>query len=287
MPLPPDTALGPVQLTVADLGGVAAFYERVVGLRTLERDGEVAKLGPAGGAALLELVGRADAPPRASRASGLFHLAVLLPERAELARALRRIVAAGWPLGGASEHLVSEALYIADPEGNGIELYRDRPREEWRREPDGELAMATLPLDLQSLAAELSAGEPPDAGAPAATRIGHVHLQVSDLAPAERFYGDVLGFEVTVRRYPGALFLGAGGYHHHVGANTWSSAGGPPLDPQARGLRHFVLELPSRADVEHAVERIVAAGYPVREGDDGALASDPFGIGVQLRAARR
>jgi len=284
--LPAATALGQVSLTVADLAGVTGFYERAIGLRVLERDGDVVRLGPAGGAALVELVGRADAPPRAPRSAGLFHVAILFPERAELARALRRLVGAGWRLTGASDHLVSEALYTADPEGNGIELYRDRPREEWRRQPSGELEMATIPLDLDDLIAELPDGDEADAGAPPATRIGHVHLQVSDLDPAERFYAQALGFDVTVRSYPGALFLAAGGYHHHVGANTWSSAGGPAADPTARGLRHFTVELPNGDEVERVARRLAGAGFPAEAQPDGsALARDPFRIGVVLRPA--
>jgi catechol 2,3-dioxygenase len=301
--LPAATSLGPVSLTVADLAGVAQFYERAIGLSVLERDGDVVRLGPTGGDALVELVGRADAPPRAPRSAGLFHLAILLPERAELARALRRLVGAGWRLTGASDHLVSEALYTTDPEGNGIELYRDRPREEWRRQPNGELEMATFPLDLDDLVAELREGDDElDAGAPPATRIGHVHLQVSDLAPAERFYAQALGLDVTVRSYPGALFLAAGGYHHHVGANTWSSAGGPPAEPAARGLRHFTVELPAGPPLEAGgatgtgggrrpagtldavAARLADAGFAVEAQPGGSvLVRDPFRIGVLLR----
>jgi catechol 2,3-dioxygenase len=286
-PLPAETALGPVSLTVGDLAGVAGFYERVVGLGVLERDSDVVRLGPAGGDPLVELVGRPDAAPRARRSSGLFHLAILLPERVELARALRRVVGAGWGLSGASDHLVSEALYLSDPEGNGIELYRDRPREEWRHEPDsGELAMATLPLGLDDLVGELPEGDEEDAGAPPGTRIGHVHLQVSDLAPAERFYEQLLGFEVRVRSYPGALFMAAGGYHHHVGANTWQSAGGPPADPDARGLRHFTVVVPDATERDRVAQRAADAGFaPEAQPDGSVLVRDPFRIGVLLRAA--
>lgn len=319
--LPAATFLGPVRLTVADATGVTAFYERVVGLRTLGYgdDGSV-RLGAAGGdRTLVELVPDASAPPRPRRSCGLFHLAILVPDRLELARALRRIAAGGWGLDGASDHLVSEALYLSDPEGNGIEIYRDRPRDEWRRTADGELAMATLPLDFESLAVELdreprpaasaqSAGAPggaepaphaelaaraasgaaDDPGMPPGTRIGHVHLQVGDLRRAEAFYADALGFEVIVRSYPGALFVAAGGYHHHLGLNVWASRGGPPRDPSARGLRDFAVVLPDGAARDAAADRLTAAGYPVapagdREGD--LLATDPFGIAVRLQAA--
>jgi len=304
--LSPTTALGPVRLTVADLAGASAFYERAIGLRPLPADPAAAVVrlaageGP-GAPALVELVGDVGAPVRPRRACGLFHLALLVPDRRALAQALRRVVTAGWRLDGASDHLVSEALYLSDPEGNGIELYRDRPRAEWRRGPDGELAMATLPLDLADLAEELvadagasEAGEPADAllaapahdaGMPAGTTVGHVHLQVADLAAAEAFYAGALGFEVTVRGYPGALFAAAGGYHHHVGLNTWASAGGPPADPSARGLRDFAVVLPDPAERDEVAQRVDEAGYAVRDEDGDAIATDPFGICVRLVAS--
>jgi catechol 2,3-dioxygenase len=285
--LPLDTAIGPVQLTVADLASVAAFYERVVGLRTLARNGDVVRLGPADGRPLVELLGRADAPPRARRSSGLFHLALLLPSPLELARALRRLVGAGWSLTGASDHLVSEALYLRDPEGNGIELYRDRPRDAWPRDAAGELEMATLPLDLERVLAALPADDDAaeDAGIAAATRVGHVHLEVADLDAAEHFYAGALGFDVMVRRYPGALFVAAGGYHHHVGLNTWGTAGGPPASPGARGVRHVTVVLPDAEALASVCERIASAGYALREQADGsAIATDPFGIDVRLTA---
>lgn len=287
--LPPTTRVGRVRLAVADLAGVGAFYERVVGLRALapaDDDGVLRLAAAGGGPALVELAADASAPPRDRHASGLFHLALLVPDRPSLAQALRRVARAGWRIDGASDHLVSEALYLSDPEGNGIELYRDRPRAEWRRSADGELAMATLPLDLEDLLAEPA--PPDDAGMPAGTAMGHVHLQVTDLAAAEAFYADALGFDVTVRDYPGALFVAAGGYHHHFGLNTWASAGGPPRDPAARGLRDVVVQLPSAAERDAVAARVAAAGYAVRSADDvddDAIATDPFGIDVRLRAA--
>jgi catechol 2,3-dioxygenase len=286
--LSPTLSLGPLRLTVADAVGVAAFYERAVGLRRLAgadaADGGVVRLGAAGDArALVELVEDAAAPPRARRSCGLFHLALLVPDRGALAQALRRVTLAGWRLDGASDHLVSEALYLSDPEGNGIELYRDRPPAEWRRDANGELAMATLPLDLEDLLTAAPA-EQPDDGMPADTTLGHVHLQVSDLATAEAFYVDALGFEVTVRSYPGALFVAAGGYHHHLGLNTWASAGGPPADPTARGLRDFAIHFGDAGERDRATSRLAEAGYALREERDAAVATDPFGIAVRLTA---
>lgn len=292
--LSPDLALGPIRLTVADLAGVADFYARAIGLRRIDAaeaaDDGVVRLAAQDGTPLVELVGDAAAAPRARRSCGLFHLALLVPDRRALAQALLRAVVGGGALTGASDHLVSEALYLSDPEGNGIELYRDRPRAEWRRDERGQLAMATLPLDLDALLAELPAEErTPEAAAgtamPAGTTLGHVHLQVAELDAAERFYAETLGFDVTVRGYPGALFVAAGGYHHHLGLNTWQSAGGPPADPSARGLRDFAIRLPSADERDAAAERVAAAGFPVREEDGGdRLVADPFGIAVRLTA---
>jgi catechol 2,3-dioxygenase len=287
--LSPALALGPVRLAVADARGAEAFYERVVGLRPVGEpagDGSVRLGAGDGGPPLVELLGDPAAPPRPRRSCGLFHLALLVPDRISLARALRRVVAGGWRLDGASDHLVSEALYLSDPEGNGIELYRDRPRETWRHR-DGEIEMATLPLDLEDLVGALPAEPEEDDGMPAGTRLGHVHLQVADLAVGESFYAGALGFDVTVRSYPGALFVSVGGYHHHLGLNTWASAGGPPRDPSARGLRDVAIVLPSAAERDAAAARVADAGYAVR-GDEttgDALATDPFGIVVRVRAA--
>jgi catechol 2,3-dioxygenase len=289
----PSLTLGPIRLTVSRPAPVADFYEHVVGLRRLPEtpDGTVALGADPDPArpALVELIPDAGAPPRAPHSSGLFHLALLVPDRRALAQTLLRAVG-GNALTGASDHLVSEALYLSDPQGNGIELYRDRPREEWRRDATtGELAMTTLPLDLDALLAELPDAErEPTAAAdtemPAGTTLGHVHLQVSDLAAAEAFYAGALGFDVTVRGYPGALFVAAGGYHHHIGLNTWSSAGGPPADPAARGLRDFAIRYASGQARDAVAARVADAGYRLREAGADRVATDPFGIAVRLSA---
>jgi catechol 2,3-dioxygenase len=291
--LSPTLALGPIRLTVADLAGVAGFYERAIGLRRIgDADAGVVRLGAGEDPVappLVELVADASAAPRARHASGLFHLALLVPDRRALAASLLRVVVGGGVLTGASDHLVSEALYVSDPEGNGIELYRDRPRAEWRRDADGELAMATLPLDLDDLLAELPDEEREPAAAAgtamsAGTTLGHVHLQVGELAAAEAFYAGALGFDVTVRSYPGALFVAAGGYHHHLGLNTWASAGGPPADPAARGLRDFAIRFGGTHERDRATNQVAEAGYALREERDAAVAIDPFGIAVRLMA---
>ena len=224
MPIHPKTDVGTVRLTVADLERSRDFYQRALGLRATQGDRAGLTLGTDDGTPLIELTGDPAAPPRPRRATGLFHLAVLLPSRRDLAIALRRLADARVRLDGASDHLVSEALYLHDPDGNGIEIYRDRPRDEWPH-LNGSLEMATLPLDLDDLMTELPPASAADATVPAGTRIGHVHLQVSDLDAAEAFYAGVLGFDVTVKGYAGALFVSAGGYHHHLGLNTWQSRG--------------------------------------------------------------
>lgn len=242
----PGTEIGTVTLRVANLERAHQFYAESLGLTEIESDSDSLAMGAPGDARpLVRLLSTPEAPARPPRTSGLFHLAILVPNRLELARSLNRVLAAGWRLGGASDHLVSEALYLDDPEGNGIEIYRDRQRSEWRRSASGEVEMATLPLDLRGLMAEFDRqGAEGTARVPAGTKIGHVHLNVSDLDAAERFYSDELGFDVMVRGYPGALFVAADGYHHHLGLNTWNGVGAPPPPEGSLGLDHFEVLVP-------------------------------------------
>jgi catechol 2,3-dioxygenase len=277
----PATEIGAVGLTVADLEPVQHFYERAIGMEALERSGDRVTLG-AGGKTLVELIGDPDAPPRPAGTSGLFHLAILVPTRLDLAHALRRVADEGWHFTGASDHLVSEALYLNDPEGNGIEIYRDRPRDEWRY-ANGQLEMATLPLDLDALVAELDT-EPDGERMPDETRIGHVHLNVAELPAAEAFYGDGLGLDVTVRGYPGALFMSAGGYHHHIGLNTWAGEGAPPPPAGARGLAWFELVVPSNGELERVEHRLEEAGLGTESTGSGLVATDPSQNRVLTRA---
>jgi catechol 2,3-dioxygenase len=228
--------IGRVRLRVADLDRVRSYYERTIGLHA---DG--LSLG-VDGTSLIELIDDPGAAPAPAGSTGLFHLAILVPDRPSLARAVQRVVKSGERFTGASDHFVSEALYLRDPEGNGIEIYRDRPRSEWEYGPGGELQMGTVALDLDSVLAEMPEGG--DSGMPDGTRIGHVHLHVADLAGAESFYAGDLGLDVTVRSYPGALFLSRDGYHHHIGLNTWQGEGAPAPPPGARGLEDFELFLP-------------------------------------------
>ena len=280
--LPADARLGAIRLRVADVDRIERFYTESIGLQELGRDGAVTSLGATDGQPLVELEAHRDAPRRPPHTTGLFHLAILVPSRVDLANALRRVVATGWRLSGASDHLVSEALYLSDPEGNGIELYRDRPRDEWPV-AGGDLQMGTLPLDVGSLLSEAD-GADDEVHLPSGTTLGHVHLQVADLDTAERFWADGVGFDVTVRGYPGALFVSVGGYHHHVGLNTWAGIGAPPPPDDAQGLDRFEVVLPDPEAVSETAERLATSGGTVELLEDGVLAADPSGNRVLLRS---
>jgi catechol 2,3-dioxygenase len=272
---------GAIRLRVADLGRVQKFYEDAIGLRPLDRSDDVVRLG-VGGLTAIELAASPGAVPRPPGTTGLFHLAILVPGRAELAGALARIASAGWSIAGASDHLVSEALYLDDPEGNGIEIYRDRPRSEWRYE-NGEIQMSTLPLELDGLLAEARDDDARAGEMRAGTRIGHIHLNVADLDQAQAFYSGVLGFDVTVRSYPGALFFSTGGYHHHIGVNTWAGPGAPAPPAGSRGLEWFELIVDDQRRLAELAGRLERAGAEVEPVAEGILTSDPSGNGLLLR----
>ena len=270
--------IGRVALTVHDLDHVGAFYQEAIGLQRIAGDSNSLQLG-AGGAVLLELRRDPGAPRGSTREAGLFHTAVLLPSRADLGRWLTHAAKTRLPIQGASDHLVSEAVYLADPEGNGIEVYADRPRAEWRW-AEGAIVMATEELDVQGLMA--AGGGEAWRGAPAGATIGHVHLQVGAIPAADAFYGALLGFDLMCR-YPGASFLGSGGYHHHFGANIWNSRGARMRPERATGLAEVEI-VAADADVLAAVraraERAAMAPAP------GRLAlRDPWGTKIAVVAA--
>ena len=278
----PATQIGPASITVAELDRSLAFYTEALGLALLERNGPRAILG-AGATPLLLLTEQAGATPFPGYgATGLYHFAVLVPTRADLGRWLRHWLELGLPLPGQGDHLVSEALYLSDPDGNGIEIYRDRPREEWQWDT-GRVRMATDPVDIRGLL-ELAAAEgQPWSGMPQGTRLGHIHLQVSDIAEARRFYHDILGFDVTAQ-LPGALFVSAGGYHHHLGLNTWQSRGAGPAPESTAGLRFYNIELPDAGALAAVVARLDAADIAYERSGDAVIVRDPFGIRIALRA---
>lgn len=281
--LPSETNLGQVALTVANLDRSVRFYTETIGLAVIDHRATGAVLGVVGDA-LVSLVELPGARPKPPRTTGLYHFAILLPSRLGLARSLRHLVEARWPLQGAADHLVSEALYLADPDGNGIEIYRDRPRGEWTVIGD-QVQMATDPLDVDGLFAELAQDGRAWTGLPAGTTIGHVHLHVADLRQAEEFYCGLLGFDVMLRGYPGALFVAAGGYHHHLGLNIWAGAGAPPQPAGTAGLRHYTVLLPDSSSLKGVLDRLEQAQVPAEAYQDGWLVRDPSHNGLWLAVA--
>jgi catechol 2,3-dioxygenase len=280
--LPATTSMGAVHLTVADLGRSLSYYGEAVGLTVREQGPGFASMG-AGDVELLGLVEEEGARP-ASRHTGLYHFALRVPERVDLARWFAHAGRERVPLLGMSDHFVSEAIYLTDPDGHGIELYHDRPRVVWEGLVGSR--MTTDPLDVADLMSELDdpASEPFD-GLAAGTDMGHVHLQVADVAATIEFYRDVLGFEVMAELFGSAAFLAAGGYHHHVGANTWHSLGAPPPPPGTAALRHATIVLPDTTERDRVAGRVADAGGKPEDRDGGVLVRDPSGIGLLLAAS--
>lgn len=290
--MPNQTHISHVHLQVSSLERALAFYRDLLGFRQASQNGATAMLSATGKPPYhIVLTERPGVRPKPPRTTGLYHIAIRFPTRRALARAFRQLAAHDWPFQGAADHLVSEALYLADPDGNGLELYVDRPRDRWPQQ-NGQIAMATDPLDVKGLLAEAAGDPTPWTGVHPETDIGHVHLQVSDLARAEAFYRDLLGLDVTQRGYPGALFLSAGGYHHHVGVNVWAGRGAPPPPPDAVGLLSFALQLPDEQAWRLLHRRLHESGVEAKELRDeeyamGVLIQDPAGNGVELLVERK
>jgi catechol 2,3-dioxygenase len=278
--LPDSLRLGPVHLTVTDLDRSIPFYESAIGLQLARREGSKAALGT-GADELLVLTEEPSAHP-AGRHAGLYHYALLHPSRLELARAAQRLIATQTPVSGASDHKISEAIYLPDPDGNGIELAADRAREHW-----GDLADPTShggpePLDMVSLMAMVEDAAPL-AQASSDLRMGHLHLHVGDIEGALEFWRDLIGFEVMTR-FPSAAFISAGGYHHHLGLNTWRGESVPPMPAGTVGMRHWTIVLDSPAEVAAVRARLESAGAPVEERPDGFLTRDPWNNAVLVRS---
>jgi len=282
--LPASTYVGGVTLQVADLSKSLDFYQRFLGF-------DARDLGVTAGAriAALTIRGAARELVRLSERSGvrrvplrgrlgLYHFAILLPARGDLGRLFRHAALSGVH-AGAADHLFSEALYLTDPDGITVEVYRDRPRQDWVMR-HGELVATSDPLDADGLID--AAGSEPWSGLPVGTTMGHVHFYVSDLDEARRFYVAALGFETTIRTFPGALFVSAGGYHHHVGLNIWAAGAPVATDADAR-LIHWDLVVPDRGTADDLAGRVAEAGYAIDETDGVAVARDPWGIAVRLR----
>jgi catechol 2,3-dioxygenase len=279
----PGTRMGAVHLGVSDLVRSLDYYERAIGLSVLSRDAGRASLGvvleDVRNVELLELIELPGARP-ADGYAGLYHFALLVPRRPDLARWLAHAARERVALTGASDHFVSEAIYLSDPDHHGIEIYWDRPRAQWEGQVN---RMGTWPLDVDSLLGELDdpRAEPFD-GLPAGTTMGHVHLRVADVQATVGFYRDVLGFGLTAQLGPQAAFLSAGGYHHHVGANVWESRGAPAAPNGTAALRLATIVLPSEDARARVLARVAAAGLPVAELEDLPTVRDPSGTVLGL-----
>ncbi len=274
--------IGYAHLRVRDLDRSLSFYLDVLGLKLVSGGAHTATLSANGrGPGLIVLTAKKDAPARPLRSTGLFHVAIRVPSRRALAQMIRHLLESQWLLQGFANHDVSEAVYLMDPDGNGLEVYADRPRDEWPLR-NGLVEMVTEPLDLDDVLDELADWPSPWEGIDPGANIGHVHLRVSQLERAEAFYHGVLGFDVTQRDLVGALFMSAGGYHHHVGANVWSSEDGPRPPADAVGLIAFSVVVPPATLLELET-RMRAAGVPARNDDEGRIrAGDPDGNFIEL-----
>jgi catechol 2,3-dioxygenase len=280
----PSLSIASVRLDVAELDRSAEFYERVLGLPLIAREHDRALLGADAQRPALELRALAEPVALTPHSTGLFHVAWLHPSRAALAATVRRVAGARWPIDGASDHGVSEALYLSDPDGLGIEIYADRPRETWQRPPSGHgVVMVTLALDIDDLLAQ-APGAPSESVEPG-TSIGHVHLKVADVPRANAFYRDALGFEEQAL-LPSAAFLSAGGYHHHIGLNSWQSAGASASPPDAPGLREVGFQLGSEPSMKALREGLTTTLRDALQSPaaDTVTLEDPDGIRLAFTA---
>lgn len=279
---PPVTFVGRVDLKVQDLERSVAFYQDVIGFKLFEKTERLAKFTADGKNVLLSIEQPEDVMPKQRRTTGLYHFAILLPHRADLANILKHFVQLRLPLQGASDHLVSEALYLADPDGNGIEIYIDRPASDWTWN-ESQVVMTTEPLDAEGLLEEDKRGT--WNGLPAGTVMGHIHLHVSELDKTEEFYTKGLGFNVVSRYGPQALFISTGKYHHHIGLNTWNGVGAPKPAENSVGLRSFSLVLPDEESVKETISRLISVGAEVTEENGVIVTVDPSGNRIKLETA--
>lgn len=273
------TTMGTVALTAQNLERSLAFYQNTLGLKIHHQTDDKAHLG-AGNDDLLILYENLSAK-RYQGVTGLYHFALLVPSRLELAKALYHFAKTQTPLQGLSDHYVSEAIYLADPDGNGIEIYRDLPRDQWEFS-DEQLSMGTAAMDVDAVMGTLDDPSPQFAGLHADTVMGHVHLHVDYAEKAEAFYRDIIGFDVMMRFNNVASFMSAGGYHHHLGANTWAGVGAPPPPDDAVGLRWYEIVLPDDNALQATLTRIREAQIPIEERDEGYFIRDSAQNGVML-----
>lgn len=274
----PHTFVGQVSIKVQDLKRALAFYQEVIGFQILNQTERSANLTADGKTALLSLEQPENVVPKQRNTTGLYHFALLLPKRSDLGRVLQHLINISYPIG-ASDHYVSEALYLNDPDGNGIEIYADRKASEWTWQ-NGQVSMATEPLDAQSVLTE-GKGEAWSV-LPAETVMGHIHLHVSHLKNTEEFYEKGLGFQVVTRYGKQALFMSTGGYHHHIGLNTWAGEGALAPEVNSVGLRKFTLVFPSEEARDKVIQQLKKIGAPVKEKNGEIITSDPSGNNIQL-----
>jgi catechol 2,3-dioxygenase len=271
--------IGTVGLIARDLNLLVTYYQKLLGLTLIERSDGVARLGT-GGVTLLEIEHRPNARPDDPATAGLYHTAFLMPTRQDHARWILHIMKNRVPITGASDHGVSEAFYLDDPEGNGIEVYNDRPAERWQRQ-DGLIVMQTKQLDVEAIVREVDPATATYPAAPEGLRIGHIHLRVGDVAKAEEFYRGAIGLDLT-RRRGGATFMSSGGYHHHVGANVWHSASAGRRDGDRAGLSWFSMEVADGATFDATAARLKSAGAPIASIADGTETADPWGTRIRI-----
>lgn len=280
----PDTHIGAVHLTVSDLPRALDFYQQIIGLKLGDQQNGRVNLS-AGQDPLLVLHENQSARHYPKR-TGLYHFAILVPTRFDLAQSLKRIAETKTRVQGFADHSVSEAIYLSDPEGNGIEIYRDRSRTVWTLD-DGSIKMGTDPLDLESLMNELGSNAPPWTGLPRGTTMGHIHLHVASIDSAEEFYHQQIGFDIMMRYGPSASFLSAGGYHHHIGINTWNGVGAAHPPEDAAGLRWFEVILPNQEALELVVSQLQSNSAAVQQQGTNWLVRDPAGNGLILTPAKQ
>ena len=271
--------IGAIGLVARDLDLLANYYQKLLGLTVIERTDRIARLGIAG-VTLIEIEHKPNAKPDDPAQAGLYHTAFLMPTRADHARWILHIARSRVPITGASDHGVSEAFYLDDPEGNGIEVYNDRPQQKWQRQ-DGMIVMATKQLDVEAILREVDPATANYPAAPEGLRIGHIHLRVGSVAQAEDFYRGAIGLDLT-RRRGGATFMSSGGYHHHVGANVWHSQGAGRRDSERAGLAWYSVEAADAAAIDTIGGRLATAGAPVEQIAGGIETADPWGTRIRL-----
>lgn len=282
-----------IHLATHDQDRLQAFYQNILGFKSEEQDdGSLNLCTEIGSDPLIRITEDLTAPERSEATPGLYHVAILMPNRKALARHLRRLAEERYPLQGFADHGVSEAIYLSDPDGNGLELYVDRPLESWPRKK-GEIEMFTKPLDLEHLLDELKDDTTPWNGIDPDARVGHIHLQVSDLARSGNFYHDILGYDITQKNFPGALFLATGGYHHHIGLNIWNTRGSAPAQKGSVGLLRFSVETLDLITLRHLQVQFLHKGVAFEEipSENNSMPAlrvyDPDGIEIQVVVQQR